>query len=295
MTPDDQQGFAKMIRDFVEQICTGPAQANRLWMIPRLIAAAREAKIPAFIKPGTSRTGGAAPRGGWFYIGVGVVATLHLAALAVVLATESGPFAITLFLLAWVFVNCLFLLVLPRPGIAAALTLILVLLLIELSRFKFDILRLSLTFLDFLIVDRDTFSFLLSVFPRLRTQLIVAGIVAVPVFWVIWRADPFRAGRGLVLAVLAATTISMSAMSVAAPEQPWEPFQGTNHISNLARSGVVAVSRLVSTGWIDADPPASGSLRLAPAAHAVGRTALLSGEKCDAAAKRRSHTENRFR
>ena len=255
-------------------------------MIPPLIAAAREAKIPAPIKPETSRTGGAAPRGGWFYIGVGVVATLHLAALAVVLATESGPFAITLFLLAWVFLNCLFLLVLPRPGIAAALTLILVLLLIELSRFKFDILRLSLTFLDFLIVDRDTFSFLLSVFPRLRTQLIVAGIVAVPVFWVIWRADPFRAGRGLVLAVLAATTISMSAMSVAAPEQPWEPFQGTNHISNLARSGVVAVSRLVSTGWIEADPPASGSLRLAPAAHAVGRTALPSGEKCDAAAKR---------
>jgi phosphoglycerol transferase MdoB-like AlkP superfamily enzyme len=75
-------------------------------------------------------------------------------------------------------------------------------------------------------------------------------------------------------------------MSVAVPEQPWEPFQGTNHISNLARSGVVAVSRLVSTGWIEADPPASGSLRLAPRAHAVGRTALPSGEKCDAAAKR---------
>ena len=57
-------------------------------MIPLLIAAAREAKIPASIKSGTSRTGGAAPRGGWFYIGVGVVATLHLAALAVVLATN---------------------------------------------------------------------------------------------------------------------------------------------------------------------------------------------------------------
>jgi hypothetical protein len=28
-------------------------------------------------------------------------------------------------------------------------------------------LQLTLTFLDFLIIDRDTFSFLLSVFPRL--------------------------------------------------------------------------------------------------------------------------------
>jgi phosphoglycerol transferase MdoB-like AlkP superfamily enzyme len=215
---------------------------------------------------------------------------LHLAALAVLYATEYGPFAITLSLLAWVFVNCLFLLALPRPGVAAALALILLVLLIALSRFKFEILQLSLTFLDFLIIDRDTFSFLLSVFPRLRMQSIVAGIVAVPLLWVIWRTDPFRAGRSLALAVLAATAVSMSAMSVAAPEQPWEPFQGVNHISNLARSGVVAVSRLASTGWIEADPPASGplpgSLPLASGAYAAGRPALPSGEKCDTGAKR---------
>jgi phosphoglycerol transferase MdoB-like AlkP superfamily enzyme len=215
-----------------------------------------------------------------------LVATLHLAALAVLFATEYGPFAITLSLLAWVFVNCVFLLVLPRPGVSAALALILVALLIALSRFKFDILQLSLTFLDFLIIDSDTFSFMLSVFPRLRAQLIVAGVVAVPVLWVIWRADPFRPGRLLPLAVLAATTVSMSAMSVAAPEQPWEPFQGVNHISNLARSGVVAVSRLASTGWIEADPPARGSLPLASGAYATGQPALPPGEKCDTAARR---------
>ena len=75
-------------------------------------------------------------------------------------------------------------------------------------------------------------------------------------------------------------------MSVAVPEQAWEPFQGINHISSLARSGVVAVSRLASTGWIEADPPASGSLGLAPGAHATGRTALPPDEKCDATAKR---------
>jgi phosphoglycerol transferase MdoB-like AlkP superfamily enzyme len=215
-----------------------------------------------------------------------LVATLHLAALALLFATEYGPFAITLSFLAWVFVNCIFLLVLPRPGVSAALALVLVALLIVLSRFKFDILQLSLTFLDFLIIDSDTFSFMLSVFPRLRAQLIVAGLVAVPALWVIWRADPFRAGRLLPLAVLAATTVSMSAMSVAAPEQPWEPFQGVNHISNLARSGVVAASRLASTGWIEADPPASGVLPLASGAHAAGRPALPPGEKCDTAARR---------
>src|SRR5205807_4119197 len=114
----------------------------------------------------------------------------------------------------------------------------------------------------------------------------VAGVVAVPLLSMIWRADPFRAGRLLPLAVLGATTVSISAMSVAAPEQPWEPFQGVNHISNLARSGVVAVSRLASTGWIEADLPANGPLSLARDARAAGLPALPSGEACDAAAKR---------
>lgn len=213
-----------------------------------------------------------------------MVAALHLAALSVLLWWEYGPFAITLSVLAWVFINCLFLLVLPRPGVSAALALVLVVLLIVISRFKFDILQLSLTFLDFLIIDRDTFSFLLSVFPRLRTQLIVALVLAVPVLWLIWRADPFRLGRRLSLAILAATTLLMSAMSVASPEQPWEPFQGVNHISNLARSGVVAVSRLTSTGWIEADPAAGGPL--APGAHASTRPALPPVEACDTTVKR---------
>ncbi|MDP1867765.1 MAG: sulfatase-like hydrolase/transferase [Bradyrhizobium sp.] len=237
--------------------------------------------MPASVASETGSTGAA--RGVRFHAGVGMVVALHLAALAVLLSWEYGPFAITLSVLAWLFINCLFLLVLPRPGVSAALALVLVVLLIVMSRFKFDILQLSLTFLDFLIIDRDTFSFMLSVFPRLWTQLTVALVVAVPVLWLIWRADPFRIGRRLSLAVLVATTLSMSVMSVAAPEEPWEPFQGVNHISNLARSGVVAVSRLTSTGWIEADPAESG---LTPRAHAAGRPALPPGEDCDTSVKR---------
>ena len=151
-------------------------------------------------------------------------------------------------------------------------------LLIALSHFKFGILQLTLTFLDFLIIDRDTFSFLLSVFPRLQMQLIVAGLVAVPLLWLIWRFDPFRVRRRFALAGVAATAALIAAMAVASPEQAWEPFQGVNHISNLARSGVVAVSRLASTGWIEADPPANGPLSLARDAHAAGLPALPAGD-----------------
>ena len=219
-------------------------------------------------------------------IGIGTVVAMHLTALYVLLTTEYGPFAITLSLLAWVFANSAILVLLPRPGIAAALSLVLTVVLIALSRFKFDILQLSLTFLDFLIVDRDTLSFLLSVFPKLRLPLLLAAIAAVPALWLIWRADPLRVARKASLALLAAASVSISAMAIVVPEQPWEPFQGVNHISNLARSGVVAMSRLTSTGWIEADPPARAALALTPGAHAAAPAVIAPDERCDASAKR---------
>jgi phosphoglycerol transferase MdoB-like AlkP superfamily enzyme len=225
-------------------------------------------------------------RGVRFFALAGVIVAVHLVGLAVLLTTEYGPFAITLSVLAWVFVNCFLLVVLQRPGVCAALALALIVVLIALSHFKFGILQLTLTFLDFLIIDRDTFSFLLSVFPRLQMQLIVAGLVAVPLLWLVWRFDPFRVRRRFALTGVAATAALIAAMSVASPELAWEPFQGVNHISNLARSGVVAVSRLASTGWIEADPPAERPLRLASAAHAARPAMLPPVAACDATAKR---------
>jgi hypothetical protein len=217
--------------------------------------------------------------------GIGVIVTIHLAALVILVSIEYGPFAITLSLLAWAFMNCLLLTVLPRPAICAALALAMTVVLIALSHFKFGILQLTLTFLDFLIIDRDTFSFLLSVFPQLQFRLIVAGLVAAPLLWLIWRFDPFRVRRRLALSGLGATAALIAAMAVASPEQSWEPFQGVNHISNLARSGVVAVSRLASTGWIEADPPANSPLSLARDARAAGLPGLPV-DACDTTAKR---------
>src|SRR5206468_2474865 len=225
-------------------------------------------------------------RGIRFFALTGVIVAVHLVGLAVLLTTEYGPFAITLSVLAWIFVNCFLLVVLQRPAVCAALALALIVILIALSHFKFGILQLTLTSLDFLIIDRDTFSFLLSVFPRLQMQLIAAGLVAAPLAWLIWRFDPFRVRRRIALTGVAASAALIAAMSVASPELAWEPFQGVNHISNLARSGVVAVSRLASTGWIEADPPANGPLSLARDARAAGLPALPSGEACDAKATR---------
>src|SRR3954463_15610866 len=180
--------------------------------------------MSAVAGPGIGKSLVAPPRGIRFFALAGVIVALHLAALAVLHTTEYGPFAITLSVLAWVFVNCFLLVVLQRPAVCAALALTSIVILIALSHFKFGILQLTLTFLDFLIIDRDTFSFLLSVFPRLQMQLIAAGLIAAPVLWALWRFDPFRLRRRFALAGVAASAALIAAMAVASPEQAWEPF-----------------------------------------------------------------------
>ncbi|MES2749985.1 MAG: LTA synthase family protein [Pseudomonadota bacterium] len=190
----------------------------------------------------------------WFWrLRVALIAAMHLTAIYILASVEYGAFANTVALLTWALFNLLWLIVLRRPGVSAALSLALVVLLIALSQFKYGVMQLTLTFLDFLIIDRDTFSFLHSLFPQLRMQSIMLAAIAVPVMWLIWRADPFRIRRKVAAAGAGVCMLGIVGLSVANPEQPWEPFQGVNHISNLARSGVVSVSHLTSNGWIEAD------------------------------------------
>ena len=203
---------------------------------------------------------------GWLWsLRVALIAAMHLVAVYLLASVEYGPFAMTLALLTWALLNFLSLIALRRPGVSAALSLALVAVLIALSQFKYGITQLTLTFLDFLIIDRDTVSFLHSIFPQLKTQSFVLAAIAVPAMWLIWRADPFRIRRAVSAVGAVACIALIAGLSIIYPEQPWEPFQGVNHISNLARSGVVSVSHLTSTGWIEADPPNMiGSARAAP-------------------------------
>ena len=46
----------------------------------------------------------------------------------------------------------------------------------------------------------------------------------------------------------AVSLAGMAGLASMVPEEPWEPFSGVNHISNFARSGVVAVSELMGHG-----------------------------------------------
>ncbi len=188
------------------------------------------------------------------------LALLHAVAIVYLLSSEYGPFAMSMALLAWVFLNSFWLIVLRRPGLAALLSLALVFVLVSLSQFKFGVLQLTLTFLDFLIIDRDTFSFLFAVAPNLWRSMVTAALLAVPVVWLFWRHDPFRPRRLPAAALMSVSAVAIANLAIAVPERPWEPFQGVNHISNLARSGAMSLSHLMAEGWIDADARPSGGL-----------------------------------
>jgi phosphoglycerol transferase MdoB-like AlkP superfamily enzyme len=71
-----------------------------------------------------------------------------------------------------------------------------------------------------------------------------------------------------------ASLAAIVALSIAVPERPWEPFQGVNHISNLARSGVASASQLASDGWLEA------------AAKSPGETIAVASTGCAASARR---------
>src|ERR1700704_5704036 len=114
-----------------------------------------------------------------------LVAVVYAAAGAVLILTEYGPFATTLSFLTLALLIFAGIAIFGRPGIAAALPLALIATLIALSQFKYGILQLTLTFLDFLIIDSDTVSFMNSVFLSLRGQLALTALLSVPALWLI--------------------------------------------------------------------------------------------------------------
>ena len=83
------------------------------------------------------------------------------------LMTEISLAGVAVFILVWVMLNCLWLALLRRPTVAALISLGILIVLTLLSRFKFDKLWMTIDFVDVMIVDRDTTTFLLEIFPPL--------------------------------------------------------------------------------------------------------------------------------
>ena len=119
----------------------------------------------------------------------------HLAALAVMLQTETDFGARLCFGLAWGILNFFWIVLLRRPALSGALSLTLVILLVLLSRLKHDVVQMTANFVDLMVIDRDTAAFLFTIFPHLRWSVVGAAFVIIPLMYALWWLDPFRIRR----------------------------------------------------------------------------------------------------
>jgi hypothetical protein len=187
------------------------------------------------------------------YWGLGALISLHLAALAVLFHTEESVVAGLMFLLAWALLNLVLLTMLRRPAPVAGLSLVLIVVLILLSRFKQDILLMSANFIDVLLIDADSFSFLLTVFPGLRWKVGLAATVVVPLLVWLWWMDPIRVRRRVAALGATVCAAALAGLSLAVPMDRERAFEGAHYVSQFAHSGVLALYDLTNHGLLDSD------------------------------------------
>src|SRR5882724_10992987 len=186
-------------------------------------------------------------------LGFCVLGLLHLAALGVLLQTEDDLVPRVAFVLTWLLLNSLWVLLLRRPAAAAALSLITIVVLILLSQFKQDVLIMTANFLDILLIDADTVSFLLTVYPNLRWWVAGSGAVIVPLVVLFWWLDPFRVRMRWAALGTAASLFALTALSFANPMDREKAFQSIDYVSQFARSGVLAMVDLTTKGLLESD------------------------------------------
>jgi len=214
------------------------------------------ASLTSRLANATTATCGHAPR-------YALLVALHLAALAILIGTESRPVPQLAFILSWGFFNFCWIALLGRPAVAAAMSLAWLVLLILLSQFKHHVLLMTVNFVDLMIVDADTVSFLLKVL-HLDTKTVLAVALLVVALILTWYFDPFRMRRSVALLAAATCFSGLVGLAVAFPSDPWEEFYAENYFSKFTRSGVTAVGDLITRGVLESD--AKVSERLAAAA-----------------------------
>ena len=222
----------------------------------------------AFLRSRCAASDAALARAG---LGLGVAAALHFAALGLLLWSEVGIVPKLVFAVCWGLLNFFWLAVLRRPAVAAALSLATIVVLILLSRLKYEIIWMTANFLDLMIVNADTVSFLLAVKPDLSPKILLVLALGLPVLTLIWWIDVFRVRRCTAAAGLAACAAALLGISIAFPQEEWDTFTGDSYVSKFARSGVAAVSAYAAQGYMESDAAIVDRLRVLPNAVCVPR------------------------
>jgi hypothetical protein len=103
----------------------------------------------------------------------------HIAALGLMLRTETDFGSRLSFLLSWAILNFFWIALLRRPALSGALSLSFVAVLVLLSRLKHDVVQMTANFVDLMVIDRDSAAFLFTIFPNLHWSVLVATKFAV--------------------------------------------------------------------------------------------------------------------
>ncbi|HEU4357650.1 MAG TPA: LTA synthase family protein, partial [Xanthobacteraceae bacterium] len=193
-----------------------------------------------------------------------LIAALHVCALGLLLWTEIGFVPKLAFCLTWGLLNFFWLAVLRRPAVSAALSLALIVVLILLSRLKYEIVWMTANFLDVMIINVDTVSFLLAVKPELYRKVLVALSLILPALALIWCIDPFRVRLRTAAAGFVACIAALLGISLAFPQEEWDTFVGESYVSKFARSGVTAITELTTRGYMDSAAAITDRLRTLP-------------------------------
>src|SRR5258708_2131264 len=169
------------------------------------------------------------------------------------------------FVLAWGFLNFFWLALLRRPVTSAVLSLALIAILIVVSQFKHDVLMMTATFVDLMIVDLATFSFLMTIIPGLAWKVGLAVLLMVAALVLLWQLESLRVRRGTALAGCVLCLLALGALSFALPTDREDEFIAHQFVSKFARSGVVAAVDLMTRGVLEADAALPERLDLASA------------------------------
>jgi phosphoglycerol transferase MdoB-like AlkP superfamily enzyme len=198
---------------------------------------------------------------------IALAAAIHLAALALMLWSETGFPAFIAFCLTWGLLNSFWAMVLRRPLAATALSLAMIVTLILLARLKQSVLFTTIDFVDVMIVDTDTIAFLLTIFPNLGRTVAITAAVALPALALLWWLDPLRVRVSIAALAFAGCLAALAGLSAVAPLNPHNDFVDREYVSKFARSGVTAVTEYFNRGFFESDTEAVERLR--PAASAA--------------------------
>src|SRR5262245_25234956 len=201
------------------------------------------------------------------------VAAPQLAALALMVRTETDFGSRLGFILSWGILNFFWLALLRRPALSGALSLTMVVVLVLLSRLKHDVVQMTVNFIDLMMIDRDTVAFLFTIFPNLRWSVIMAGLVTLPLMYALWWLDPFRVRRLPALACKLACLAALVGYSFSYPDEAWRGYYDDGYLSKFFRSGVTAVSDFVRYGFMESAASTNERLNmpLVDACHPAGR------------------------